>query len=120
MCSGLRNTSPAIAQLIPLITRLHSPRPHNLNARIMDGRMQYCNALAPCSKVFITYPELAETSAPPLIHTSLTTLTRYEGCSYDNRACDSFNFDLNVVAAQEWMAANYPVNLSFPCFYDPE
>ena len=86
----------------------------------MDGRMQYCNALAPCSKVFITYPELAETSAPPLIHTSLTTLTRYEGCSYDNRACDSFNFDLNVVAAQEWMAANYPVNLSFPCFYDPE
>eukprot|EP00729_Bicosta_minor_P015776 gene15776-23474_t len=81
--------------------------------------MQYCSSLAPCSKIFVSYPELPASAATPIIHTSLTSLTRYEGCSYDNRVCDSRDAVTNVQAAEEWMRTDYPVNHSFTCFFDP-
>ena len=81
---------------------------------------RHCASATPCSKVYVDYPELPHDEPHPILHTSLTTLTRYQGCSFDNRNCAGKSMESNTIIAKLWLAQKYPVNMSFACFYDPK
>eukprot|EP00038_Savillea_parva_P006000 m.161085 g.161085 ORF g.161085 m.161085 type:complete len:347 (+) comp12033_c0_seq1:437-1477(+) len=75
----------------------------------------YCQAQSPCVRIFAKATALG---GEHMTHASLSSYEQFPMCSMDNRQCATLTTAGNIQAAEAYVATNFPINVSKPCWHN--